>query len=119
MPQTPAPMNTILANRRLVTLSSPSPVINLVGRVSIPHASAHEPKRVIEAVDFLQQRIHRCPTPCLVRVGPPVVAEAAPDLLFDTTVELAHGVVDDGGAGAVGDFVSSAEDPRRPGVVAL
>jgi hypothetical protein len=39
--------------------------------------------------------------------------------LFDATLEVAHGVVDDRGTCAVGDFVPSAENPRRPCVVTL
>ena len=57
--------------------------------------------------------------PCRIRPGPPIRAEACTHLPFRLFSEVVHRFVDDRGTGAFGDGVPSAQDPRRPRVVAL
>ena len=72
-----------------------------------------------DAVDVLQQRIDGGPAPRRIRPGPPIRAEACTRLPFRLFSEVVHRFVDNRGACAFGDGVPSAQDPRRPCVVAL
>ena len=57
--------------------------------------------------------------PCRIRQGPPIRAEACTHFSFRLFSEVVHRFVDNRRACAFGDGVPSAQDPRRPCVVAL
>ena len=65
------------------------------------------------------KRIDRSPTPRRIRPGPPIRAEACTQVPFGLFSEVVHRFIDNRGTCAFGDGVPSAQDPRRPCVVAL
>jgi hypothetical protein len=66
------------------------------------------------AVNVIQQCIDRSAAPCRIRLGPPIGAEASTHLSFGLVSEVVHRGVDKRDAGAFGDGVPSAQNPRRP-----
>jgi hypothetical protein len=70
-------------------------------------------------IDVVQLRIDRGPTPRRVGMRPSIRAKTSAHVSFGPFSEIVHGVVDNRGVSAVGDGVASAQNARRPHVVAL
>ena len=88
-------------------------MLNLEGGSYIPWPSA-----MTLSMSFINESIEVA-APRRIGPGPPIRAEACTHLSFRLLSKVVHRFVDDRGAGAFGDGVPSAQDPRRPGVVAL
>ena len=57
--------------------------------------------------------------PAAYSTGPPIGAKACANLPFRLFLEVVHQFEDHGGTCALGDGIPSAQNPRRPYVVAL
>src|SRR5262245_12635191 len=71
------------------------------------------------AIDVLNQRLDRALAPGRVSPSPPLGAKARAGISLCGLSEVPHGIVDIDSACAVGDRVSSPNDPRHPSIVTL